>query len=388
MSLITKAELEVLAAEYDGPCVSILMPTHRRGPEVLQGPIRLRNLVEVAEGKLVARGMRAPEARDLLEPARDLAQVDSFWQHQSDGLALFIHRDFARYYRLPITFEEMAVVGERFHAKPLLSVLSADERFFILALSQDEVRLLQGTRFSVASVVLGDDVPRSLSEALHLDDPETTLQWHMGHRAGPRTPHEAMCHGHGFLSADDAKDRILRYLQKLDVGVRDLLADQESPIVLAAVDYLLPLYREANSLPWLLEEGIEGNPETLSPQELHERAWRIVEPIFSARRAEAADAFDRLAGRGDKRASEDVREAVIRSYEGRTDTLFVATDLERWGRYDPKARRVELHEGEGEGGYDLLNLAAMHTLLGGGRVFAVESAHVPGSGPLAAIFRY
>ena len=37
---------------------------------------------------------------------------------------------------------------------------------------------------------------------------------------------------------------------------------------------------------------------------------------------------------------------------------------------------------------DLLDLAAVQTLLHGGTIYAVEPEQVPGGGPLAALFRY
>jgi len=46
------------------------------------------------------------------------------------------------------------VVSDRFHLKPLLPLLTGDGRFYILALSQNQVRLLQGTRYSVRGLYL------------------------------------------------------------------------------------------------------------------------------------------------------------------------------------------------------------------------------------------
>jgi hypothetical protein len=46
----------------------------------------------------------------------------------------------------------LVIVSERFHVKPLLPLLSGDGRFYVLALSQNEIRLLQGTRYSVEQV--------------------------------------------------------------------------------------------------------------------------------------------------------------------------------------------------------------------------------------------
>jgi hypothetical protein len=150
MTILTRDDLRTLIRKYDGLCVSIYMPTHRVGREVQQDPIRLKNLLGKAQDRMVAGGVRAPEARELLEPAEKLLHDGLFWQRQSDGLALFVSVEMFHHYRLPFDFEELVVVTDRFHIKPLLPLLSGDGRFYVLALSQSEVRLLQGTRYSVS----------------------------------------------------------------------------------------------------------------------------------------------------------------------------------------------------------------------------------------------
>ena len=59
------------------------------------------------------------------------------------------------------------VVTDNFHIKPLLPLFTGDGHFYILALSQNEVRLLSGTRYSVSEVEIGQ-VGGSLAEAIHL----------------------------------------------------------------------------------------------------------------------------------------------------------------------------------------------------------------------------
>lgn len=172
MSLLTTEELKALSQQQDGLLVSIYMPTRPVGPETRENPIRLKNLVVAAETKLIERGTRAPEARAMLKPAQQLVDDYDFWQHQNTDLALFISSDLLRTYRLPLKFEELVVVGYRFHLKPLVPFLSADGRFYLLALSQNEVRLFQGTRHTFDEVMLTEKVPRSLAEAFWCEDPE------------------------------------------------------------------------------------------------------------------------------------------------------------------------------------------------------------------------
>ncbi|WP_242040235.1 baeRF7 domain-containing protein [Anabaena subtropica] len=151
MNLFSIDELAILTAAPKKNCVSIYMPTYRMTAETLQNPIRFKNLIREAEEKLIEGGLRPQDARDLLAPAQEIDEFE-FWQHQSDGLAIFIAEDFFSYYCVPIDFAELVVVSDRFHLKPLISLLTGDGQFYILALSQNQVRLFQGTRYSVNEV--------------------------------------------------------------------------------------------------------------------------------------------------------------------------------------------------------------------------------------------
>jgi hypothetical protein len=383
MNLLSKEELKKLTEKPGGWCVSIYMPTHRLSPETKQDPIRFKNFMREAEERLKAGGLRSPEAKKLLKPGRALIKDSLFWQHQADGLATFISPDLFYHYSLPLKFDELVVVADRFHIKPLLPIFSPEGRFYILALSQNEIRFFQCTRYSVTEVEV-ESVPRSLSEALQYDEPEKQLQFHTRAPAagGERA---AMFHGHG-VGKDDAKENLLRFFQQLDQGLYAFLSKESAPLVLAGVDYLFPIYREANHYPRLTESGIAGNPEGLTGEELHEQAWKIVEPYFLKAQEEALSKYRQFAG--NERASKSVKEIVPAAYDGRIDTLFVPLGVQRWGTFDPDKRTVHLHPEAQPGDEDLLDLAAIHTYLNGGTVYALKSEQMPDKTPVAALFRY
>jgi hypothetical protein len=388
MDILIRGDLKTLMSKHKGLCVSILMPTHRAGAETQQDPIRFKNLLREAEERLLVSGLGTPEAQELLKPAQRLLGDVFFWRHQSDGLAVFLSPGVFRYYRLPFDFDELVVITDRFHIKPLLPLLSGDGRFYVLALSQNEVRLLQGTRYSVSEVAL-EGAPESLTETLRYNDPEKRLQFHTSTRTpGGKGERPAIFHGHGVASADDPKDYISRYFHQVDEGLQDLLRDEQAPLVLAGVDYLHPIYKEANSYPYLIDEGIEGNPEELRAEELHEQTWAIVQPLFLAAQKEAAAKYKQLAGAGSEQASSDLKEVAPAAYHGRVETLFVAVGLQQWGTFDPKTNTVQVHEEAEPGDEDLLDFAAVQALLNSGTVYAVELEKVPGEAPLAAVFRY
>lgn len=386
MSLLNREDLQSLHEAAEPPCVSIFLPTHRAGAETRQNPIRFKNLLKSAEEQLREQGF-GDRADSLLEPARSLLEDFDFWQHQSDGLAVFLTPSSRELFRIPRSFEELAVVGDRFHFGPLLPLLTGDGRFHILALSQKRVRLLEATREKVREMDL-HDIPESLQDVVGYDWEERSLQFHTGtssQTGGPGARRRAMFHGQS-AAEDDVKEEIAKFLHVVDTGVRKLLPDHGEPLVLAGVEYLRAIYRQGSHYPKLMEEGIDGNPDAVSPEELQERAWPIVEPRFRRDQEAAADTYHQLSG--SERASDDLEEVVTAGHDGRVATLFVDVGQHRWGTWDPEARTLTMADSPNNGDEDLLDRAALDTLFHGGDVFAVEPGEVPGEGSIAAVFRY
>ena len=378
MDSLTRDDIKGLIETEGEWCISLFMPTIRAGAEVQQNPIRFKNLLRKAEQRLAQLAMRTPDIERLLSPAADLLDDPDHWRGASDGLAVFVAQGRFHSYRLPVDFDELVIAERGFHIKPLLPVLSNDGRFYILALSQDQVRLLEGTRHSVDELEVAS-VPGSLIEALQYERED---RGRGGSAAGGQ--------GAAFQGAgeEEAKQDILRYFQMVDRGLRDVLAEETVPLVLAGVDYLLPIYHEANTYNHLLEKGVTGNPESLSAKELHQRAWAIVGPQFAQAQTSQRDLYHELAGREDERASNILKTTVRAAVEGRVATLFVASGVQKWGVYRSHSHKVHVHPSQQPGDQDLLDVAAAQTFASGGVVYAVEPDQVPGETEHAAIFRY
>jgi hypothetical protein len=168
MPLLSIDELKTLVESPQSPCVSLYMPMQKAGPEVRQNPIRFKNLIREAEERLDAMGIRHTEAVEFLKQAHELDTTE-FWENQDHGLVIFISPTVFRYYQLPMEFQELVVVTDQFHLKPLLQLINNDGRFYILALSQDNVRFFEATRYSANEVEV-PNMPKSMAEALQYDE--------------------------------------------------------------------------------------------------------------------------------------------------------------------------------------------------------------------------
>jgi hypothetical protein len=379
---LSKEDLKVLLDKQGGLCISIFMPTYRTGMEIQQNQIRFKNLIRNTEDKLLASNVRPREIKTFLEDAQALTNNVTFWRHQSDGLAIFVTTGFFRSYCLPIHFEEMIFVTDRFHIKPLLPLLRGDEHFYILALSQNAVRLLEGTKHSIKEIDL-ESIPKSLAKALAYDEPEKQVRFRAGTPGGGDKG--TMVSGHG-ADIDDTKDNLLKYFRQIDKGLRSFLKDERAPLVVAGVDYLFPIYKDTNTYPNLMEGGISGNPEGMSTENLHRQAWQIVGPYFQRAESDALAQYRQSLGTG--LTSKHIEEIVPAAYHGRVGLLFVALGHHQWGTFNLEKDEVLLQQEIEAGSEDLLDFAAIQTFLNGGTVLALPQEKMPGEELLAAVFRY
>jgi len=227
-------------------------------------------------------------------------------------------------------------------------------------------------------------IPLSLDEAMKYDEQEKQLRFRAGATStGGKRP--AMFHGHG-LGSENYKDRILRFFQELDKGLTKTISDPRAPLVLATVDFLAPIFREASTYPTIMDQIIPGNPEAASPQDLLDQALDIVVSYFEREMKERVDLYWQLIGTG--KASNVLEEVVKAAYHGRVEVLFVPIGIRRWGAYDPSSDEVVLRQSDEEPGWDLLDFAAAQTLLNNGAVYAVKPEEMPDKAAVAAVLRY
>lgn len=381
--VISSDELRSLLEHDSRPVVSIYHPTVRVAVEPEENSLHLKDLLPEALTGLQATGMRSSEARALLDPVRALLADRDFWLHQLEGLAIFRAPELLRFHRLTTTTREVVVVGPEPHIKLLLPTLFPTNRFFVLALSQNHIRLLDCNRHAAHEIDLSVlEFPRSLQQALVYDDLQKAELQH--HPSGGSQERRHAFHGHGD-SGDEHKDQILRYFDAVDDGLWPLLRAQTAPLILAGVEYLHPIYREVTRYRHVAERGIFGNPDRMRNDELHRSALTIVEADVRASLDQLRDRFETAAAKG--LASSDLGEVVRSAHEGRVDTVITRGDVERWGVFSPASGTIERRESPGPDTVDLLDAACRTTLTKGGHAYVLDAEEVP-AGDVAAIFRY
>ena len=378
--IMTRNELTVLAEKRNGLCISAYMPTSWVGADMQQNQIRFKNLIRQAAERLAGYGLKGQDIEDMLAPAVVLQKNSPFWRQQNAGLAIFVGKDFFRYYRVPLEFAEAITVKDRFFLQPLLPLFNQNNRFYVLAVSKKTVRFFQGLGECLIEVE-PKNLPKKLDDTIKFDVTERQHRNLPGTRAGAT----GLFHGHGGWQ-DESKDQVVRYLNEIDRSILAFMKEEQTPIVFAGVDYLFAAYREINSYGNLLAEAIIGNPDALRPDELGRDAWKIVQIYFRKSQEDAMDQLRQSSGTG--LTSTLMKEVVPACCHGRTGILFTAAKQRQWGHYDPVSGDVILHDKEEQGSEDLCDLSAIHTFLNKGVVYEVAPQEMPNNAKLAALFRY
>ncbi|MFN0089353.1 MAG: hypothetical protein ACKVWR_03645 [Acidimicrobiales bacterium] len=373
-----RRDLDELVEVARSTCVSLYLPTHRSGVETAQDPVRLRNLLASARRELAALDLNADQIEDLLRPAGELLAGRDWWQHQSDGLAMFCAPGFFRVFRLPISVAVLAVVATRFHVRPLLPLVASDGRFWLLALSQNSVRLFSGTELTISELDTAD-TPTSMAEALAHEDPEKERQIRS---TGPNGLGQSYGHAGG---GEDDKAAIERYFRAVDRGLAGLALDPSVPLVIAGVSYYGPIFRAVSVHPDILDDVVAGSPDDLSAVELHELAWAAVRAHLEARRRRWQDRYGQA--RADGRSAEGLLQVATAANEGRVELLILPSDGSRWASTDLAGDAIE-HDQREPGDVDLLDVVAQQVLRTGGEIVVMKPDELPEDAIPAAILRY
>ena len=374
-------DLRQLTSIREWPCLSIHMTTHRRFPDGRQDPIKFKSLLSRAEAELSAKA-GGRELDGFIEPLRRLLDEEAVWEHALDGLAIFLSPSYAAAYRVPIAVPDTVTVADTFHTKPLFRFLRTNSTYYVLTVSQNHVSLFHGSAYGAEPVELRS-LPADLVQALgglgELDEDKKGYSVHGGGVAGQ------LFGGHG-PGREDRKENLTKFFRVIDNGLHGYLREERAPLLLAAVRYYHPIYREANTYPHLLAEGLDGNFERSKGEDIHAQAWPIVSRDIERRVAEWVDRYRSLEGKG--LGVDGVQAVASATVQGRVWCVLASEEGSTPGRLDRATGEVSLTEGSSSEGADLLDDICEEAWKKGAEIFVLPRAALPTPNPIAAVLRF
>lgn len=379
MDIPTTAGMETLVGWRGPGSVSIYLPTEPDGHNSQGERIDLSNLASDAVEQLQAAGVNRSVVSAIDESLEDLVDDAMFWRFQAWTLAVFVNEHGLVSYRLPNRLPRSVEVSDRFYIKPLLRTFTFPHAAFILAISQNDVRLL------AASPDLPPDrvpVPGLPSDAASVAG--KPLIPSSGNR--PRLMPRGRGHRARVGASDDQKLRMRQYARQVNQSLAPLLGGHDIPLVLAGTAPMIPIYRSVNSYPHLVDEVIPGNPDSTSDADLIAELRPILDRLYADDLANLIDLFGARQAHG--RAVTDLADVARAATIGAVDTLLVDIEQSIPGEIDEETGRITTDTTPGGNTYGVTDEITRRVLMSKGRILAVRGDEMPGDGPVAALLRF
>jgi hypothetical protein len=384
MELLTKELIQELLAANQAPCLSLYMPTHQEHPENLQDNILFKNLIQQMEESLMQKYSDV-EVQKYLEPLNALVDDNNIWDHTLDGLAVFSAKGILKVVGLHKSIEELTIVADSFHTKPLRQYLQSVDNYHVLCLTLHDIRLFEGNCHSLTMVKLNADIPKTITEALgdELSERNTTVESYGG-IGGENSP---MHHGHGGKKAEIEKDAERFFRIVADAIYEHYSKPSGWPLILAALPEHHSLFHKVNKNPLLLSKGISINPSSVSPDKLAKMAWETMEPEYKLKLDRLVARFEQARANG--KGSDNYKEVAVAAVEGKVDTLIVEADriipVRITNLVTGNTQKKDMTNPKVD---DLLDDMGELVMKMGGHVMVLPTGKMPSETGLAAIFRY
>jgi len=384
MEILPKEEFTELINYQGKNCISIYIPTHRSGVEVneKQDAIVFKNAFQAVNTQLQKQGLPSQEIETLLAPGFELYNNEIFWNSQLDGLAVFLANGFSKVIQLPFTVNEENYINSSFYISPLLPVITNREEFYLLVLSKHDAKFYQGNAFGLQRLQVAE-LPNGMDDVIRFEEKEGRQLFRQGGKGGTGS---AGFHGHGEGQLDD-KANLGIYFQEVDRTLfTEILHDKNAPLVLAGVEYLIPIYKGVSKYNHIAEEAITGNQEHESQLALFTKCREILTPYFEQQTKKALqNYYNQIA----TPLTSSMPEKVIpASFNAQISNLFICKGQHIWGTFNVTDNQIEIHPEKQDGDECLMNMAAAKTYSNGGSVYLLEPEKMPKESIIAAFMRF
>lgn len=364
----TLSEFKALHAHREDVCVSIYLETTPLSQYWEASRIALGNLIRTAAAQLAEKGVSKNDIASITQEIESLQEDFEFWRLQAHSLAIFVTPTSIRTFRLPNKLIQTVQVSDRFHLKPLLRSITFQNTAFVLALSENSVRLVEVFADLPATEVPIPNAPEGAAEFLERDTTNETL------------------HNPRIQAAEGEKVRLAQYARAVDSALRPILAGRDTPLILAATQPLVSIFRGICSYPALAEQTITKSADRKSEGDLASEARPILDELYAKEVAQLKEQYENRVGAG--RSTTDLSDAARAATFGAIEALLVDIDEVVYGMVDETTGAITFAGKDDADNYDVIDEVASRALTSGAKVLGVRRDDIPGNAQLAAILRY
>ncbi len=355
---------ELLASP--GPCLTVLLPPYRPGEQAGSQAALLNSTIKEASRQLTAFLPDESVSR-LLEPLKHSVKDPDLAAGSHWGRAILRSPGVFEQLQLTQSVKASLTVAGSFSIRPLLDDVARPETFYVLNLSKTNVALIRCSDLEAKKIPLPNKTPDNLADALAFEPPDHDLE-----NRSPIGRSTGVMHSVRFGTGSGRETQhthLADFYKLVDRAVSELLREHEAPLILTGVDEDQDIFRAITGCQNLVREGIaKSGAGPIAHDELLHKAYSILRAHAADRWTAALSSTTEQVGPG--RFSTDPVLLLHAAFEGRVARLYLNRSAVRPGVFE----RGNYHSWGEE---DLLNLAAVQTVLHRGEAFQIPGENMP-----------
>lgn len=276
-------------------CVTIICSTHRTHPENEGDPLRLKNLIKIAEERLY----NDYEKRFVWPIMEKLNEVVDSIDHREnlESLLIFVNPEMIEYTRLAIHVTDRVVIDDTFATRDLVRAEHEQEAYYTLVLSRNNARLIEAMNDKAVVEVKGN-FPYQNETLYNTDKLERN-------------------------TAGSDEKLIEEFFNQIDKEVQAAIKNHPLPVMIIADERNYTHYMNVADRKEMYMGYLNKNrgDENAKIHHIIDDVWPAVREINRKRNAERVEELGRAVGSGNFLS--DINEIWKAILEGRGQTLFV-----------------------------------------------------------------
>jgi hypothetical protein len=263
-------------------CASIIIPTHHYSRERRGDKIELKKAIHEAKAELSRH--TTPDTFKDYEIIIDEWVKNMNYNHNLEGLGMFLSPSVQRMIKFPFPVKEKIVVSDSFEVRDVIYTATFADPYFVLLLSEKDVRLLRGSLEELEEIH-NDDFPD-----VYVD----THEYQSPSRGSSYAGHAVVQNFEGDKSLIKQK-RFSQFFKVIDQRLTPYLKEKIPLIVVAPIETLL-VFEEETTHEAHIAATIQGNYAFMNAAQLSDIVFPEYVRYMKSRTTELIQEYEESVG--------------------------------------------------------------------------------------------
>lgn len=309
---MSTTDINLMLAEKDGPCVSIILPTTRFSRARMQNPEHIEKAILKVYNLLNQSAWPKNDIANVQQKLNALLNRIDYMRLQ-EGLAIFISPRVSKMHLLPFTVIEKVILGRTFEIRDLIYFNQLLHPYYLLALSKKRVRLFKGSG-------------RDLQEILNHDFPKVYVEEYEYERPSIASSSSPALKSFERDKSVLAATRTKTFFRHADNALKKYIRD-ESQLFIAGVEDEIADFENVSLHTEYIAGKINGNYDVDAVHPLAEIAWTKMKEYISVFNLKLVARLQENIG--NKLAAEGICNVWRAAREGKGLTLLLEKDYQK-----------------------------------------------------------